>query len=439
MSFCAHLESLLAPLSVNTLWVAYSGGVDSLVLLHRLAHADSLRSRYRVRAIHIHHGLSPHANAWSEGCQQTCTDLGIECLVIKVKVDQRKGSSLEAKAREARYQAFSDKLSANDVLLTAHHVDDQAETLLLQLIRGAGPKGLASMPVHSRLGAGHLLRPLLAEERASLEGYARAHGLQWIEDESNHDLRFDRNFLRHHIVPQLRARWPAVATTLARSARHSAEAAELAEAVAVQDYEEVVGRAPFILRLQSLLQLPPVRQKQVLRYVLGQNALPLPDESQLQQVLHDVLRSRFDASPVVAWAGAEVRRYSDEIHCLAPQSPLPSLPCITWSLEGSLTLPRGLGTLVTTQRLEQGISLPGIHPVSVRFRQGGERMHPAGRQGSHPLKKLFQEWNVPPWERARVPLIYYGEELVMVVGYAVAAGWQAEEGEWGVTVTRGLS
>lgn len=434
MSFAGRLETLLSPLDVDTLWVAYSGGLDSRVLLQRLVHTPSLTERYTLHAIHIHHGLNPQADAWALHCQQTCDALGVQCQIIPVNVDRSPGKSIEASARKARYQVFADLLTSKGALLTAHHADDQAETLLLQLIRGASPKGLASMPAVSKLGAGYLIRPLLEETRQQLETVAKAEHLVWIDDDSNEDERFDRNFLRRRIMPLLRQRWPAVAHTLSRSARLCAQTNELVETLTIQDYQEIVGNKPSLLKHPPLAQRTPPRQRQVLRYWLGQLQLPLPDEVHLEQILHDVVNSQPDATPLFLWKGAEIRRWGDEIHARRVQPP-PTLSNLPWSMTEPLILAYSKERLIAERQWEAGLKPPTPQQtVTVRFRQGGERFHPWGRQGSHPLKKLFQEWKIPPWERPHIPLIYYDESLVMVVGHAIAASHRAAIGEWGMLI-----
>ena len=264
-------------------WVAYSGGCDSTVLLHALA---ALRDQLPVElhALHVNHNLHEAAPTWAAHCRAVCETLAIPLTEVNVDARAAKGESPEAAARAARYCIFTDVLKAGDGLLLAHHRDDQAETLLLQLLRGSGPRGLAAMPAHRPQGAGWLGRPLLSFSRQELCRYAEAEKLQWIDDPSNFDTDFDRNFLRQRVLPLLQERWPAAATTLGRAAEHQAEAAELLHQLAEEDWQLTAGPQADTLQIDSLLRLTPDRQRNVLRYWINSvNTLPLPDRQRLRR------------------------------------------------------------------------------------------------------------------------------------------------------------
>jgi tRNA(Ile)-lysidine synthase len=402
--------------STKRLWVAYSGGLDSHVLLHLLAQSD-----LQLRAIHINHGLNPDADYWAEHCQNICKALDVPCDVIKVKVQVAARESLEAKARTARYQAIIDTIAPDDVVLTAQHADDQAETLLLQLLRGSGVAGLAAMPKDK----GWLVRPLLAYTRAELYEYAQAAKLKWIEDSSNADTRFDRNFLRHEIMPRLQQRWASVSHIISRAASHQAEANELIQDLAELDLQHCQGNTFDQLCLDSLSELSSARQSNVLRFWIKKLALPSPTTKQLQQILNNLITAKADSQPLVSWQGAEIRRYR---HNLFAMPPLPSsTKTIKWLFPTpSPRLP--LGNLKLTQG--KGLALPKGTELEIRFRQGGEVI----RLNKHQrvVKKLLQAAGLPPWQRKFIPLIYLENVVIAIPGIGVADGFIAEENGWNI-------
>lgn len=427
-------RTLLAAPSSHGYVVAFSGGLDSQVLLHALA---GLRAELSgpLSAIHVHHGLSPNADQWATLCADVCTQLDVPCRIIHVTARARPGESPEAAARAARYAAFEQVLALGQFLLTAHHQDDQAETLLLMLLRGAGPAGLAGMPLSRPLGQGSLLRPMLSLSRAQLSHYAKAHNLQWVDDESNLDTSYDRNFLRHEVLPLLRQRWPAAAATLTRAAVHQAEANTLLTELAAVDMKSLAGSRADTLSVSGLLGLRPERRRNALRHWLRQQALPLPDTAHLLRIEHEVLSARADAVPLVQWPGAEARRYRDDLYAMPPLAPVPAM-VLGWDLQAPLSLPHGLGRLEAVRVVGQGISAAHCSgkTLTVTVRQGGERCQPAGRAHTHELRKLMQEAGMPPWERLRTPLLLVDGQLAEVVGQWVCAPFQAAPGEPGVLV-----
>ena len=392
--------------------VALSGGLDSSVLLHALARAwhDGLPP---LRAVHVNHGLQAGAEAWAEHCRRFCAGLGVELSILRVDARARAGDSPEAAARRARYRALAEALAANEALLTAHHRDDQAETLLLQLLRGAGPRGLAAMPPARRLGAGLLLRPLLDYERAELETYARQHALAWVEDPSNREQAFERNFLRHQVMPLLRQRWPGLGKTLARSARACAEAAALNEALAAQDMPAAPGA---VLPLARLRTLPAARRRNVLFHWLQQQGAVLPSAAQMAQ-LERIITAAEDAMPRVDWGEWVVWRYRDALHLLTRAETLPLHGELDWDGRTPLPLP-GLGRLESRPVRGQGLRAECLRGhLQIRFRRGGERCRPRGQAHHRPLKKLLQDAGVPPWQRWRIPLLFIDDQLAAVIGH----------------------
>ncbi len=402
--------------STKRLWVAYSGGLDSHVLLHLLAQSD-----LQLRAIHINHGLNPDADYWAEHCLKVCKQLGVICHVVKVKVEVAARESLEAKARTARYQAIIDTIAPDDVVLTAQHADDQAETLLLQLLRGSGVAGLAAMPEDK----GWLIRPLLRYTRAELYEYAQAANLKWIEDSSNADTRFDRNFLRHEIMPRLQQRWASVSHIISRAASHQAEANELIQDLAELDLQQCQGNKPDILNLDTLSKLSSARQSNVLRFWIKKLALPLPTTKHLKQILTSLIMAKADSQPLVSWQGAEIRRYRQHLFAMPP------LPSSTKNIKWLFPTPSPrlpLGNLKLTQA--KGLALPGGTELEIRFRQGGEVI----RLNKHQrvVKKLLQAAGLPPWQRKFIPMIFLKNVLIAIPGIGVADGFLADENGWNI-------
>jgi len=395
-------------------WVAYSGGLDSSVLLHALA---TIRDRlpFALYALHVDHGLHRDSHRWAMHCAHTCARLGVPLRTRCPQLAPARGESLEAIARQARYASMAELLEPDDLLLTAQHRDDQAETLLLALLRGSGPAGLAAMPPVAPLGRGRLVRPLLDLGRAELLAYARNRQLHWLEDPSNRELAPDRNFLRHRVLPRLMERWPACATSLARSASHCAEAQAIINPVARDAALAAAGQNPGTLAIGRLLDLALPLRKAVLRHWFRDQGRVPPDATNLDRILTEVMTARADANPLVAWPGCEVRRYRDDLFAMAPLPPIPAPGPINWH-QGVLTLPDGLGRLAFLatdgRNLDpQDVFRPGLE---VRFGATGLacRRGRGGRRRS--LKKLFQEQGVPPWIRPYIPLIFAQSDLVVV-------------------------
>ncbi|MET0091503.1 MAG: tRNA lysidine(34) synthetase TilS [Candidatus Thiodiazotropha sp.] len=409
--------------------VALSGGLDSTVLLDLMAQLRPDLS-YPVRAVHIHHGLQTQADEWQAHCETLCADLGIPFEIHHLNLDPQPGESLEAVARESRYQALAQSMAPGDLLLTAQHQDDQAETLLLQLIRGSGPAGLAAMPERTRFGPGWLARPLLTVTRQALETYAREHSLSWHEDPSNRDLRFDRNFLRHQVIPLLRERWPAVNETLARSARYAGELLELVNEEVDEDLDRVRIADSGALSIPDLREFHSVRLRHLLRRWIGAQGARMPNSKKLARIEREAVFGRPDARPEIRWGHWSVRRFRDGLYILREPLPEPPVDALDWSANLTLELPNALGQLRAVAS-ETGVSAERWQNarIEVRFRQGGERCQPVGRSHRHSLKRLFQEWEVPPWERECLPLIYLDGTLAVIPGLAVCEGFAAVPGE----------
>lgn len=428
-----HLVAALASFPVPRLYrVAYSGGLDSTVLLHALVAVRTSLSA-DIKAIHVDHALNSASSSWAAHCRAQCEALGIELEVRRVEVAGIAEEGLEAAARRARYAAFDAVMWPGDCLLTAHHCDDQAETVLLQLLRGCGPHGLAAMAPVDDFAAGCHARPLLDLEHESLLAYAEAAGLRWIDDPSNGDTRLRRNFLRHDIVPRLQQYWPALSRTLSRSARHAAAAAQLLDERAAEDLARWRGARPHMLSVAGLTTLSRARADNLLRHWLQGLSLPLPGTVQLEHLHTDVLAARADATPLLAWPGAEIRRYRGWLYAMAPLLPVDTAGEWRWDdLSIELGLPDG-SRLRAYVRDGGGLSATRVaaEGVAVRFRHGGERCRPATSDCVRPLKKLLQEAGIPPWLRPHVPLLYVGGELAAVAGVCLVEGFQPRTGERG--------
>ncbi len=424
------LAALIPPFPRAQLCIALSGGLDSVALLHAAHELAGREPGLALRAVHVDHGLQPQSGSWAAHCATTCAGLGVPLTVIGLRLAIGKGASVEAEARSARYVALAGALQQGEWLLTAQHADDQFETVLLQLLRGAGVAGLAAMPDAAPLGRGTHLRPLLDVTRAGLQAYAADAGLAWIEDPMNEDSCYDRAWLRHAILPALRARFPSAARTIGRSARHFAEAQVLLEALADADAAPLLAGGRLVVA--PLLALPRPRQVNVLRRWLATRGLGAPSAAKLETILDTVLAARVDAVPRVSWATGEVRRYRGRLYAMAPLGPQPD-PAWHGDIApgGTLPLPNGLGALSLRPSAGQGIPVGALRgPLSVRFRRGGERLRPVGRGPvAHTLKNLCQEAGIVPWMRSRLPLLFVGSRLAAVGDLWVDAELAAAPGE----------
>jgi len=425
-------------------YVAYSGGVDSHVLLHVL---HTLRANpqfdcdFELSAIHVNHNLQAQSRQWVKHCEGVCAQLDIPLHVHSVDVDTTAGNSLEAQARDARYTVFKRYLATpSAAVLLAHHRRDQAETLLLQLLRGAGVAGLSSMPVSREIFAsstqtGQLVRPLLHTTQTEITHYAQQHNLQWIDDPSNTDTRFDRNYLRHQVLPQIYPRWPSADATLQRVAEHQAEASKLLEDLARIDLA-VIEHDRTSLNIAQLLYLDSLRQKNVLRYWLKYYAqVTVPETQQLNRIVSEVILAKQDALPELVWASNRLRRYQDKIY-IQDKNAQPATTDLAQAWDLAQPLQWAASKLTSRQVMGQGISLAKLVDAKlvVNNRQGGESCRPAGRQHTRSLKCLFQEWHVPPWLRSQVALLYADGRLAQVVGFCVCDGFQAKPTEMGVVI-----
>jgi tRNA(Ile)-lysidine synthase len=417
----------------------------------------------------VNHNLRPNANAWATHCSTLAAKLAVPLTVLKVHVPKPRGSSLEASAREARYAALAKALDPGEVLLTAHHQDDQLETVLLQLLRGAGVPGLAAMPDIAPFAAGRLARPLLTRSRLELEEWARAHDLTWIDDDSNTDERFDRNYLRHSVVPLIRKRWPGAGTAVSRTARHAAEARRLLESLALADVERAsIGAS---LSAQRLRVLDADRRRNALRFWIARNGFTVPDTRRLEEIAGPLLDARSDAKPQVRWNATLVERHADQLSirkdataeaafatspddspqaadsprdaetprdAATPRAPGPPRnahsarevgPAQRWRWRDSPRLELGTplaGTLAIVRDRHGPLDLDALPEIlSVQPRRGGEALRPAPGARTRKLKALLQEARVPPAQRESLPLLYANGKLIAVADRWLDASVQA--------------
>ncbi|ALM51358.1 tRNA lysidine(34) synthetase TilS [Halomonas huangheensis] len=426
MTLALHIDRALAQtVPGRAVWVALSGGLDSSLLL-ALAVAACRRHPRPLYALHVDHGLQPAAADFEHHCRRLCSQLGVPLFVERVHVDAASGHGIEGAARKARYMAFQQTISAGDTLWLAQHRDDQAETFLLAALRGSGTGGLAAMPMARELSGIHLQRPLLKVSRAELEEVAQGMGLEWQEDPSNAEVVFDRNYLRHRVLPQLQERWPQATAALARSAQWMGEADSLLTELAAEELHRL-GGLPAELPLERLMLLTPSRQRLLIRFCARQLGLPTPPAARLATLL-DQLSARQDAQVRVSWSGAEARCWrgvlwlmSDEVQSFDT--------ALEW--DGSSMLETRWG------RHPLALSLPGEEPVgklALRPRQGGESLR-LPQRGRRDLKRLLQELGVPTWRRQGIAVVWRGElaiaALDMIEGrwLVVAEGWQSR-GPW---------
>jgi len=417
-----------------TLTLALSGGVDSVAALDVLAGLAGVYP-FALDCLHVNHRISPNAGAWARFARARARAYGLRCTVKTVDLAPFRRLGVEGAARAARYAAFA--RTHTDFLVLAQHRDDQAETILLQLVRGAGLAGLAGMASARPGGGPTLLRPFLGVTRAALEAHARARRLEWVEDESNADERRARNLVRRQVMPLLARVNPAASANLARSAAHFAEAQALTCALAALDAREAMpaGR----LSAAALARLGPARARNLLRRAIAEAGLAAPDAARLDEILRQLVGARVDAGVRIALDGAEIRRYRDAVWLVPAQTAPPAAFRARWDGRPIWPLPELGGTLRFKATTGAGVSARALdgRPVEVRLRAGGERFQPDGRRPRRMLKTLLQESGIPPWERERLPLLYCGGKLVAVPGIGVAAAAAAAPGEPAWTVSWG--
>ena len=418
---------------IKSMTVALSGGIDSVVLLHLLYELQK-KYRFTLNAIHVHHGLSKNADKWVKFCEKLCTQLSVPLDVYYVKLPQKKSLGIEGEARRLRYEKLLQ--SKSDLVVLAHHADDQAETFLLQLIRGAGVKGLSSMAHFD--DTRKLWRPLLNASRINIEKYAKQQKLKWIEDESNLNTDFDRNFVRSKVLPILKNRFNHIIKVISRSSAHLAEAQDLLDDLAKLDLKSYLKSNNYkhILQVKSFNNLSLSRAKNALRYWLEMNDQLMPSKDLLNELLRQVLTAKKDAELKIELSkDYEIRRYKDEIYLAHKNKQTHKNYEIIWNGEQEILLPNG--TKLKFKKVKgKGISLEKIKhkKLMISNRKGGESFNPDSKRPTKKIKQILQESDLPPWERENLSLIFVGDELASVPNFGIDIKFQAKPEEEGLEV-----
>jgi len=406
-------------------YIAYSGGVDSHVLLHCCASITHLKDK--LTAVYVHHGLQAEAESWAKHCEKTAKDLGVEFLTLRVNANAAPGESPEEAARNARYAALKSLIKADDALLLAQHREDQLETVLLQLFRGSGLRGLSGMPERMAFGAGVMLRPLLNTPKQAISDYAHAHQLSWVEDPSNQSNDYDRNFLRNAVVPLLKQRWSAIDKTVARSAKHCADAQVLVDEVADELFGAVFNPVDKTLSISRLAEHHSHPQQLIVRHWFRHRGLKMPAQAKVERILNEVVAAAGHRDPVLSGQGYSIRRYRDKLYCLTNLSGTEPQDRVWPAGQASIKITDD--RTLSCESSSKGISRERWQDASVevRFRRGGEKIRLPGREGHHSLKNLFQEAGIPPWERDVMPFIYLNDTLAAVGDLWISAAFYSEK------------
>ncbi|MGY0217377.1 tRNA lysidine(34) synthetase TilS [Endozoicomonadaceae bacterium StTr2] len=431
MDFLQSLEQTLSrfvpDLQQADFIVGYSGGMDSTVLLDAMCQLRDAGRLKKLRAIHVHHGLSQQADAWGQHCESFCAKRSIPFEIRQISLPEHCPDGVELAARDARYQVFESVVNENTVLLQAHHQQDQAETFLFRALRGSGINGLSGIPQSRSLGNGLILRPFLKHSLESLKSQAELRKLIWIEDDSNTDDRFDRNFLRLNILPLLETRWPGARKKLAEAADNCAEASELLQRQLINEYEAVAESAKGLflqnvtaLACDRLQCMSLVKQRQLIRYWLGRQNFMMPSRIVLERIIQEVIPARDDAEPEVCWPGASIRRYKGQLIAVEPFLEVTGCSQIWIPFENKELDLNGNGTLACSG------NVPSDMELVIRYRdelQDSGKFALAGRSGRKTLKRWLQESGVPPWLRGRLPIVCYQGQILAVpdIGVSVDA------------------
>jgi tRNA(Ile)-lysidine synthase len=407
------------------IYIGYSGGVDSHVLLHLCASITTLKDK--ITAVYVHHGLQAEAESWAKHCEKTSESLGVDFIMLRVNAAASQGESPEEAARNARYTALKSLIGVNDVLLVAQHREDQLETVLLQLFRGSGLRGLSGMPEIMIFGQGKMLRPLLNVSKPAIDNYAQVHGLNWVDDPSNLSNDYDRNFLRNTVLPLLKQRWPACDKTVARSAGHCVDAQIVISALAEELFYRVFNVTDKTLCISRLQSYEIAQQQLVIREWLQALKLKMPAQAFVKRLQSEVLSAREDSDPVLSGQGYCVRRYRDKLYCLK-QAAAETLQDSIWSA-GQTSIKVSDHQTLSCVPSSAGICLEQWQDATivVKARKGGEKIRLPGHKGHHALKKLFQETGIPPWERATIPLVYLDGKLAAVGDLWISADFYREK------------
>jgi tRNA(Ile)-lysidine synthase len=407
------------------IYIGYSGGVDSHVLLHLSASITKLKDK--ITAVYVHHGLQAEAEFWARHCEKTAACLGVDFKLLRVNAVASQGESPEEAARNARYAALKSLIGISDVLLVAQHRDDQLETVLLQLFRGSGLRGLSAMPEIMAFGQGLMMRPLLNVSKLAIDDYAREHALNWVDDPSNLTNDYDRNFLRNAVLPLLKQRWPACDKTVARSARHCADAQVVISALAEELFCRVFNVADKTLCITQLKSYEITQQQLAIRQWFQALNLKMPAQAFIERLVSEVLSVRQDSGPVLSGQGYCVRRYRGKLYCLKQVAPETFRDSIWAAGQASIRVPGHQTLFCVPSSAGIGREQWQNATIVVKARSGGEKIRLPGRKGHHALKKLFQEAGIPPWERETIPLVYLDGKLAAVGDLWISADFYCEK------------
>ena len=417
-------------------WVACSGGMDSCVLLH-LFYLNRSRIEQDIEIIYVNHQLQKQNDTWEVFCNKLCQQYNLKFRSLRITEDCPKEMSIEEWARDQRYSLIAEKINPNDILFTAHHLDDQIETFFLHALRGSGPRGLVAMPAVKPFAKGYHVRPLLDCARSELQHYAEQNQLDWHDDPSNEDLRFNRNYLRNKILPAIQERWPSYRSSILRMVQHQQEVKLLLDEVA----EEDLGKSRIDnnrgIDLDRIQYLSAARKKNLIAYWLKSRGLNLPGSKHMNEIIASVIEASEDKVPCVNWNGVEIRRYRNILYAISPLSVHEASEKLQWNLQQTIKLLDDC--LQASSTKGKGISKKYImnDVVEIRYRQGGEKIHPCKQNFTRTVKQLFQEHGVLPWYRDRIPLIYVEEELAQIPGICIDEKFCAknDEAAWDIKWT----
>lgn len=411
------------------IWIAFSGGMDSCILLH-LFYSNKNKINQDIEVLYVNHGLQKEAGDWGIFCGKQCKQYGLAFTQLQINNDCPTGESIEAWAREKRYFLIEEKMNRNDVLFTAHHLDDQVETFFLQALRGSGPRGLASMPAAKKYRNVFHVRPLLNYSRDELKLYAENHNLVWQDDKSNLDVRYDRNYFRHKIMPVIEERWPSYRDTISRLIKHQSESKALLDEVGHDDLKFVQHKSTMNIDVEKLKELSVERQKNLIFIWIKELGLKSPGSANMQQIISDVIHSAIDKAPCVSWKNVEIRRYKDLLYASIMMAEHDAHVEYVWKPKDVLSI---LGeTIIAESTSGRGLlskSKTKGADFIVRYRQGGEKIYLKHLSHSKTVKQLFQESSILPWLRDRIPLVYINGELASIPGFCTAENFAADVGE----------
>ncbi len=428
-TFISTLKSCPA---TGKFWIACSGGMDSSVLLH-LFYSSKSQVNKPIEVIYVNHGLYKNSVDWGDFCKEQCQRYEIPFTQLDISEKCPKGISIEAWAREKRYSLIAQTMNKNDVLFTAHHQDDQVETFFLQALRGAGPRGLASMPTIKKIANGFHVRPLLHYKRSEIQCYANNNSLVWHDDNSNSDTRYDRNYLRHKILPEIEERWPAYRETISRMINHQKEYKTVLDEIAYSDMKRALHNN-VSLNLDVIQKLSIERQKNLIFIWLDEMNLDSPGSKHMEHIISDLVCSTSDKLPCVNWKDIEVRRYKNLLYASKTMNEHDVNIELDWNIHSPLSILDE--TLIAKPENGKGISKANTMNAKfvIRYRQGGEKIHPDNYSHSKTVKQLFQECGVLPWLRDRVPLVYINEKLAVIPGFCIDKSYSAaiDESSWDI-------